>query len=906
MADDIIKKRITDSTYAEVTSFANDDVLFIDSPTQGTRKINAKAIVDALNTEIGKALKCSNIYVDANNYSSIITDVNNQPINTIYAYGNGLSSLVANLPSDISCVIIHFSASIMPTRTDKVMLAIERNRDNSSLYFRTTYGQNNVLEWSSWQKVADNIDIETIKEEIDKKINADTFDIFASKSVLNGFIDTNGEYISNASWYIVYKMPTYGATQIKLSGWYSKLTSGSLNNVWAYDADGNSLGGVYEQSESGNIDEIIDLPSGTAYVSVCNTVSKRQSPGYIAYLMPICGVFETIDNNFIKLFRSIGQKNIIEYNNKLYQGIFDKLNFEQGYITIENGDVDSQIYVRSVGYINDTLLVHDEEKKWRKYAVFYNEDSETPQGYYDFSTGQIVKTSVYSTEEYIIIPHIDGKRYRLRYRLDSQIGILFLKDLDLKHYSEVLESVSKSMRINEQSLPLDTFHGKTVKILDAIDNCYAISIPSNSEIRSINMFPINAINRTTNGITFTVDSNDNNTVNINGTATSNAYSYGTITENNSVFLKVGTYYLKSFGSSNQDIRLYIDIFTNGVHSTKSKPITAIANGWSFELEADSYVGCRIQIPKWSTIQDETVSIMFSGLRIEKLQPYDAYFPPRNDGLLRRRCVVLNENESDSVTYVRDSTLKKPIRLKIGTFNVGDYSGNGGNIGDVDEPTGDKLEYIRYISSLNADILCTQEDREYWKISTEESIFDEIYSNMYSHSILVSKALSHGNTMAKAIYSWYDSVLEGKYTFENQGTYESSGGNFWNSLTYAVLKIDAYYVLIVSVHLAPKSNNTEVRKLEIAEMLSLIEQIGVDRVIICGDFNVWEDEYDSFGPEWKLANCGAYGTYATYDSTNIHPYDNIIVSNGLTVSNVEIHNNNSFKDHFAVTATVTII
>lgn len=348
MADDIIKKRITDSTYTEVTSFATDDVLFIDSPTQGTRKINAKTLYDAISTEIGKALKCSNVYVDANNYSSIITDVNNQPMNTIYAYGNGLSSLVANLPSDISCVIVHFSASISSSRTDKVMIAIDRNRNNSSLYFRTTYGQNNVLEWSSWQKVADNRDVEAIEEELNhlvyyfvpEDIAFDGYD--ASNDAISGL--NNAPYVIEGN----FKNSNWKVDRIRLN----VVATGSLT-VGVIKKSDVVVGETIDRTKTIAKEVLNIATTGPQEVTIQNKFSVNDDEYlYIGATTDGCtfkygsygnqkGFFATSNNVWIRGTRSIGInvyiKNQSEYVTKPLEGkklsiLGDSISTYQGYI----------------------------------------------------------------------------------------------------------------------------------------------------------------------------------------------------------------------------------------------------------------------------------------------------------------------------------------------------------------------------------------------------------------------------------------------------------------------------------------------------------------------------------------------------------------------------------------------
>ena len=194
MADELVTKRIT--TYGAINypteDFANDDVLFVDGSSQGTRKVNVKAILNSLNGGIDKAIKSSNVSVTASNYSSIITNVNDQPINSIYAYAAGLQSNITNLPSNAALSIIHYTYKVATTMgVGQVMIATERSGDNATMYFRTTGGS--PVAWSSWQKLANNADVEN-------EINSLKADLSESIGDLkSALINSEGQILSN--WY---------------------------------------------------------------------------------------------------------------------------------------------------------------------------------------------------------------------------------------------------------------------------------------------------------------------------------------------------------------------------------------------------------------------------------------------------------------------------------------------------------------------------------------------------------------------------------------------------------------------------------------------------------------------------------------------------------------------------------
>lgn len=168
MVDEVIsKKRITEYVN-EVTmdTLDDNDVIFIDSTHRGTRKFRLKGVQDAITKNQNEGIKSSGVSVTSNNYSDIITNINDQPVNTIYSYGGGLQSSIANLPSSASLSIMHYTYRYsVATGVSQVMIAIERSGENPSMYFRSTSGT--PATWGSWMKVANSADIEAIRQELD-------------------------------------------------------------------------------------------------------------------------------------------------------------------------------------------------------------------------------------------------------------------------------------------------------------------------------------------------------------------------------------------------------------------------------------------------------------------------------------------------------------------------------------------------------------------------------------------------------------------------------------------------------------------------------------------------------------------------------------------------------------------
>lgn len=167
MADELVKKRITEYT-TEVTAddLDNSDVIFVDSTQHGTRKLRLKGIRDIISCIQNEGIKSSGVSVTADNYATTITNVNDQPVNTIYAYAAGLQSNISNLPSNAALNILHYTYKYsVSTNVGQVQIAIERSGENPAMYFRTTSGT--PVTWGSWVKMANNADVEAIREELD-------------------------------------------------------------------------------------------------------------------------------------------------------------------------------------------------------------------------------------------------------------------------------------------------------------------------------------------------------------------------------------------------------------------------------------------------------------------------------------------------------------------------------------------------------------------------------------------------------------------------------------------------------------------------------------------------------------------------------------------------------------------
>lgn len=438
--------------------------------------------------------------------------------------------------------------------------------------------------------------------------------------------------------------------------------------------------------------------------------------------------------------------------------------------------------------------------------------------------------------------------------------------------------------------------GTLIAVNDAIDGEAPVTLPQGGLIYSRNMYQANIATRTSSDVDFTIDANDPNKVTISGTATSNAYSFGSINSSNAgALLEAGTYFIARYLSTGErgrvsPIRLYIDVIN---YSTDVKVSTSeVLDVYRLTLTEKSYVGVRVQVPSGETVNNVTC-----GVYISKLPPYKEYVPyiAPQTSVMHEHSVVEFDLES-TLYYAAKLNDESPKAVKVATFNVGGY--NHGNSVETIPP--DFADYTKAISQIGADILCTQEDRIIYDSSNEITTKDKLYKYMYKFGEIASySSSSTTGAFGKGVYTSVCNPLYERYTFDAQGvTTEGGSTQTWSSAALAYCWINNKSILVISVHLAPKSWNTAVRKSQIQELLNIVNDINADETIICGDFNSWEDEMEAFDQSaWTLANQGQFGEFVTFYTGN-HPFDNIVVSNGIKMQKIEVVTNN-LNDHYAL-------
>lgn len=328
----------------------NGDVIFVDNPTTGTHKMDLKSFVDAINNGFDSSIKSSGVSVSADNYSSIITNVNDQPVNSVYTYGAGLQSKVSNLPSNKAMTIINF-AQKSTGGLGQVMLAVERNGSGDYLYFRTIGGSPAV--WSSWVKVANNSDVEAVREALDNldvetdktlSISGKPADAKAAGDEINDLKAdlTNPERLSDAI--VVGNLYNFGTS---VSGYNLNVSNGNTQVNAAYGVSDyiDVIGGVHYYSY--RVARYVFYDANKAYISGSSSILNTNAPSNAVFLrvdfriemVDEVVVYCSVYNMSLNLPRfsvhypwlKKNKVNIDDINGAVYLNMFNKDNAEIGF-----------------------------------------------------------------------------------------------------------------------------------------------------------------------------------------------------------------------------------------------------------------------------------------------------------------------------------------------------------------------------------------------------------------------------------------------------------------------------------------------------------------------------------------------------------------------------------------------
>lgn len=435
--------------------------------------------------------------------------------------------------------------------------------------------------------------------------------------------------------------------------------------------------------------------------------------------------------------------------------------------------------------------------------------------------------------------------------------------------------------------------GQIIAIDDAVVGSVPLSAPEGAVVYNRNAFLANITSRTSNGVTFTQDANDPNTVTLNGTATGNAYSYAGITAANAAaLLEPGRYYIASYADTAETYPiLYADVidYATGVKTTIGN-VGVMNSVYALNLTAKSYLGVRVQLASGNTVSNLTVHVYISPVMPD--YEYVPYTAP--NGTFKAHSVMALPSAGNVEYYGYYNPPAMPYSLRIATFNVGEYDHGASTYPDT---PADFDAYAQAIAEIGADILLTQEDRVYKSVAGQITTWDALYQYMYSYGGIVSNSISTNGMMAKGIYSNIPLYQPMRVTFTTQAA------NYWSSMTVYLASVAGKIVLLLSAHLAPRETNASVRAAQIAEIMQYVSNLAPDYCIIAGDLNIWTAaELDAFTGFIK-ANCGPFGQITTYP-TGSHFFDNILVTPNIKLQGVKAVPNN-LNDHYALVADIVL-
>lgn len=300
--------------------------------------------------------------------------------------------------------------------------------------------------------------------------------------------------------------------------------------------------------------------------------------------------------------------------------------------------------------------------------------------------------------------------------------------------------------------------------------------------------------------------------------------------------------------------------------------------------------------------DSSVRI-FTGLKIgEEFN----FIPPENawyvvlSSVPGAKITITTEIGGDMPMQV-NSILNEPIRIRVATWNTGDYTGR--------ELTSEQAIYAyrKLTGELGADIIGTQEDIANFGGEDIAETFWKMYKyyNRRGTQNLNYKAFASNHP----IYNIRQINYTGDYEFRH--TYFLAGDLF----------IRGKHILVLSFHFDWSDNDT--RQSQIEQTITYAEDY--DNVIMMGDTNcanyidgVPQEPRNLYNIEWpifseagyEMANDGYFGAFPTvgYDYDDVSrrsPLDNIFVRGTITINNADIIVKEWTNDHCILYADLSL-
>lgn len=250
-------------------------------------------------------------------------------------------------------------------------------------------------------------------------------------------------------------------------------------------------------------------------------------------------------------------------------------------------------------------------------------------------------------------------------------------------------------------------------------------------------------------------------------------------------------------------------------------------------------------------------------------------------------------------------MSEQIKIKVATYNVGDYSGRDMKHGS----DASRKAFREVMEKVNADLWGLQEDVKCFNNETGEMAFDAIYS-----SVLPNYARNYsGNYNGKAFLTRY-------------GLSDVEPVKYMGDLKYrhpwfltGKLTVEGKEITLICLHFDWSDKN--VRAEEIRQLLEFAKS--QEYCIIMGDFNpedyaddgkklsntlLYDEEFGRFQEAgFSIANGGEFGTFDTI--INCHsspcPFDNIMVTPNIKIVAADRVAEPWMNDHALVWAEIVI-
>ena len=231
---------------------------------------------------------------------------------------------------------------------------------------------------------------------------------------------------------------------------------------------------------------------------------------------------------------------------------------------------------------------------------------------------------------------------------------------------------------------------------------------------------------------------------------------------------------------------------------------------------------------------------------------------------------------------------KHYSLKICSYNIGHYC-YGLHDGYDKNDSSEKIDSVKGIfSEIGADILCLQEDTQFFD---DEHIFESkkcLFDPIYNYSGVVYDAGLNNNVFSR-------------YKIDDFTVGLLKDGV--RAYTRFKIKIDDKIINFFNFHL---STDIEERNGNFGEILSIIQN--VDNVVMCGDWNIKATaEFDALTNNgYRLSN-GGYRDFVSTYGDHCEYFDNIIVSSNIFVSNFYVPDVyfQGVSDHLPIVSEIVI-